>query len=188
MKFAFRLIFSLFAVFLTQAYSQTIKNGDFAKGKSSWLGDGKLVYLSADGKIADTETPGAEKVLQIELKKTKWSTINQSLFPLAKDDALSVSIMVKAQSDFAPLDESHEYSKVDFQEGGSYVWSAEVAPKCDFLVRVHDSTWYYRPVTLKPVDTWKTLNLNFKNLKARNRSLTIALPPGSGTVLIKYVK
>ena len=99
-----------------------------------------------------------------------------------------VAITVRAMPDFAPLAESRDYSKEDFKEGGEYVWSAEVWPKCQMLVRVQDTTWYYRPLSLKPFATWKTFKLDFPKLSSRTRSVTLALPPGSGSVLLKAAK
>ncbi len=136
--------------------AQTLQNGDFTKGKAGWMGDGNVVYVDTAGKVDAKESPGSERVLQIELKSGRWTFIKQSLHPLAKDNTLSASFAAKALPDFEPAPESRDYTRVDFREGGSYVWSAEVWPKCDLLVRVQDSTWYYRPLSLKPVDAWKT--------------------------------
>jgi len=168
--------------------AQTLENGDFAKDKAGWLGDGKIVYLGSDGKISDLESPSSQKALQVELKKNRWTYVKQSLHPKVKDNTVSVAITVKALPDFQPLEESRDYSKEDFKEGGSYAWSAEVWPKCQLLVRVQDTTWYYRPFSLKPLDTWKTFKMTFENLSSRTRSVTVALPPGTGSVLLKEIK
>src|SRR5205823_6294329 len=146
----------------------------FAKGKAGWTGDGKIVYLKADGKIEEKESPNSERVVQIELKDNRWTFLKQSLHPKTKDTSVTVSFSIKALPDFKPAAESREYSAVDFKEGGSYVWSAEVSPKCDLLIRVQDTTWYYRLLSLQPLDQWKTATQDFPNLKSRNRSVTIA--------------
>ena len=168
--------------------AQALENGDFSKGKAGWTGTGQVVYLKADGSVAPTETPGAERVMQITLRPTQWTWIKQSLHPRAADTAVAAEISVMASADFAPAAESREYTKVDFKEGGGYLWSAEVWPKCDLLPRLQDSTWYYQPKSLKPYGEWKTLKVNFPNLSSRNRSLTLALPPGKGSVFFKSVE
>jgi len=208
LKFISCVFLSSLAVFSAPAYSQALKNGDFAKGKANWQGDGELVTLTPDGKVQsaeipgsdlrltlsssgnlqDTQTSGSTRALKIDLQKFKWTSISQGLFPHSKDNSISVSIMVKAMPNFVRLEESAEYSRVDFKEGREYEWSAEVSPKCDFLVRVHDTTWHYRPLSLKPFGEWKTFHFDFSDLEARSRSLALAFPPGSGSILIKYAK
>lgn len=188
MKSTLLPIVSLALILTPKLFGQTLENGDFAKGKAGWTGDGKVVYLSADGKIEEKESPKSERVMQIELKHNRWTSLKQSLHPKTKDTSVSVTLEVKAMPDFKPAAESREYSPVDFKEGGSYVWSAEVSPKCDLLVRLQDTTWYYRPLSLKPYDTWKTSTQEFPSLKSQSRSVTLAFPPGTGSVLVKSVK
>lgn len=181
----FLLVFSLG---IHAASAQALENGDFSKGKAGWLGSGQVVYLKADGTVSPAKVPDAELVMQVALRPTQWTWIKQSLHPHAADHDVAGKVTLKASADFAPMAESRDYSKVDFQEGGGYVWSADVWPKCDLLVKLQDTTWYYQPKSLKPYGEWKTVKFSFPNLSSRNRSLTLALPPGKGSVFFKSVE
>ena len=58
-------------------------------------------------------------------------------------------------------------------------------PKCDFLIRVKDDGWQYRPISLAPVDSWKTMTHSFTGLKGRQREIELLFPPGEGAVYLK---
>jgi len=176
---------AVLGMFLNGAGAQEINNADFSRGKAGWLGDGKVVYFDASGGVSDTESPGAVCGLKIELSRNAWREIHQSLRPKQKETDIRFAIQVMAEPSFKRLAESKEYSDVDFGEGGGYVWSALVYPKCDFLVRVHDDTWYYRPRSLAPLGTWKMFSEDFPKLKARQREIALLFPPGEGTVYVK---
>jgi len=182
------LLFVLLALGIPSAPAQALSNGDFSKGKAGWQGSGQVVWLKADGTVSPTEVAGADRVLEVPLRSTQWTWIKQLLHPLAVDKAVAAKITVRASADFAPAAESREYTKVDFREGGGYVWSAEVWPKCDLLPRLQDATWYYQPKSLKPYGSWKTVSVSFPNLTSRNRSFTLALPPGKGSVFFKSIE
>ena len=168
--------------------AQEVENAGFTQGKTGWQGDGKVVYLVADGTVSETEKEGATPALRIQLKKSGWSEVRQVLRPKAKDSAVSFGIQVKADADFKRLPESRDYSPVKFTEGGKWVWSAKVNPKCDFLVRLEDKGWYYRPHSLSPGGSWKTVAEEFPELVDRKRELALLFPPGEGTVYLQAVK
>lgn len=170
---------------LSGLLSQEINNPDFSRGKAGWLGDGKPVWFDSTGEVSETASPGSIPGLKVELSKNAWREVRQSLRPKQKESEISFSIQAMADPAFKRLAESKEYSDVDFGEGGGYVWSALVFPKCDFLIRVHDDTWYYRPLSLMPLGTWKTLTADFPKLKARQREIALLFPPGEGTVYLK---
>ncbi len=176
---------TILGLFLSNLPAQEVDNPDFAKGKTGWQGDGKVVYFAADGSISETASPGATQGLKIDLSKNAWREVHQSLRPKQKDTEIQYSVQVMAEPSFVRLPESREYSDVDFQQGGGYIWSALVYPKCDFLLRVRDDTWYYRPRSLTPLGTWKTITENFPKLKARQREIALLFPPGEGTVYVK---
>ena len=171
-------------VALVSLHAQEVDNINFAKGKTGWLGDGKEVYVDAAGAVSETQTPGSTPAIKIELSKNSWKSLTQKLRPKSKETDIKFAISVKADTDYVPLAESKEYSNSDWKMGGEYVWSAEVYPKCDFLVRVKDETWYYRPVKLVP-GTWKKCSVNFPGLKGRQREVELLFPPGEGTVYLK---
>lgn len=165
--------------------AQEINNADFSRGKAGWLGDGKAVYINPDGTVSATESPDSTPVIQIELSKNDWREIKQKLHAKSDETQIALSVQIMAGPDFKRLDTSRKYSDVDFGEGGGYVWSALVFPKCDFLIRVQDDTWYYRPFSLSPLGTWKTFHASFPKLKARQREIALLFPPGEGSVLVK---
>jgi len=171
--------------FLSSSFAQEIKNADFSKGKSGWLGDGTIVYFDAAGGISETESPGAVSAIKLELSKNSWRELKQTLRAKPDESTLSFSVQVMAAPDFKRLLESRDYSDVDFGEGGSWVWSALVFPACDFLVRVEDGSWHYRPFSLKPVGTWKSFDVNLSKLQTRKREIALLFPPGEGTVYLK---
>lgn len=167
------------------AHAQTIDNADFTNGKTGWLGDGKAVFIDAQGVVSETPKPGTTPAIRIELSKSGWKGIKQKLRPKANEAQIEITVQVKADSTFKRVPESREYSSVDFREGGQYGWSAEVYPKCDFLIRVKDEGWQYRPISLAPVDSWKTVTQSFTGLKARQREIELLFPPGEGAVYLK---
>lgn len=170
------------------AFAQPLKNTDFSRGTGGWTGDAVVVFIGPDDTIVPAGTPGSAPALRFDLRPNRWTTLKQTLLPRANEKSISASFAVKALPTFQRAPESRAYSAVDFREGGGYGWSAEVWPKCDLLVRVKDGGWSYRPLSLQPVDTWKTFAIEFPNLTTRNRSFLLAFPPGTGSVLVKDLK
>lgn len=179
------ILSAILGISISGLHAQEVENADFSKGKSKWLGDGKVVYFDSAGAIS--ETPGADKVagLKIELSKNAWRQIHQTLRAKPTETETGITLQVMADPAFKRLEESKEYSNVDFGEGGSYVWSALVFPKCDFLIRVHDGSWYYRPLSLFPAGEWKLFSATFPKLKTQQREIALLFPPGEGTVYLK---
>jgi hypothetical protein len=179
-----RILLALTVFCLGPLHAQEVDNIDFTKGKNDWLGDGKVVYVDASGAISETETPGSTPAIKVELSKTGWRSLKQKLRPKSNETAVKFSLQVKAEADFEPLAASKDYTNEDWKAGGQYVWSAEMYPKCDFLIRLKDDTWYYRPFKL-PAGTWKTFSVDWPGLKARQREIELLFPPGEGTIYIK---
>lgn len=168
------------------AVGQKPDNADFSEGKTGWVGDGEEVFITPDGNISEEEAEGATPAIAIELRGNDWEEIRQRLSPRAEEASTSIAIEVMVSEDFKPEEESRNYTEVDFREGGEYVWSAEVTPKCGFLVRVRDDGWwYYRPIRLAAPGKWKKITEKFPDLKSRNREISLMVPPGEGTVYIR---
>ena len=178
-------LIALLGLSISGLLAQEIDNPAFSSGKAGWIGDGIPVWFDVAGAISETASPGSTPGIKIELNKNTWSEIRQNLRPKQKETAIHLSIQVMGDAGFKRRAESKTYSDVDFQEGGGYVWSALVFPQCDFLVRVHDDTWYYRPFSLSPLGTWKKISVSFPKLKARQREIALLFPPGEGTVYLK---
>lgn len=183
MKTAFYML--ILGLFLGSLDAQEINNADFSRGKAGWLGDGKVVYIDSSGTVSATASPGATPAIQIDLSKNDWREVKQKLHANNDDSLITFSVQIKSSPDFKRLETSRKYSDVDFGEGGGYSWSALVFPKCDFLIRVQDDTWYYRPFSLSPAGTWKSFTASFPKLKMRQREIALLFPPGEGSVLVK---
>lgn len=186
MKLTLVLTMAVLGLSLSGLIAQQVDNANFEKGKSGWLGDGKVVYINANDEISETPKPDFVPCLKVELSRNDWKEVKQTFRAKSTETDIQFSIKVKASPDFQRLPESKDYTKdIDFEEGGQYVWSALVSPKCDFLIRVQDSGWFYRPFSLSPAGTWKTFSADFPKLKASKRELALLLPPGTGFVYIK---
>ncbi len=179
------VIAAILAFSASASKAQEINNADFSRGKAGWQGDGKVVYFDAAGQVSETATPGSVPGLKFELNKNSWREIKQSLRAKPKETDVSISVQVMADPAFKRLEKSKDFSNVDFGEGGGFVWSALVYPECDFLIRVKDGSWFYRPLSLKPTGTWKTFTADFPKLEKSSREIALLFPPGEGTVYIK---
>jgi hypothetical protein len=169
---------------ISHLHGQAIDNADFSKGRTGWQGDGKVIYIAADGTLSDRPSPDTTPALRIDLSKNDWREIHQRLSAKAAESEISYSVQVMAAPAFVRLPESKKYTS-DFSEGGTWYWTNLVYPKCDFLIRVKDGGWHYRPFSLAPVGQWKSYSATFSDLKERKRELALLFPPGTGYVLLK---
>lgn len=181
---------------------ELIKNGDFSKARNHWK------IAAKDELAADNPLAGGPTLLKIYLNERKWSTLEQDL-DLSKTppSIIKIKIELQASADFMPEAKSKEYTDVDFGMGGSYVWSALVFPKADCLIIVENfgeiknapyeltkdqqkilkaNSWEYRPIKLKPGESQVVLT-ECKKLMGEKSKITIAFPPGTGSVAIKSV-
>jgi hypothetical protein len=185
MKKTTAVLSAILGLSLSGLLAQEIDNPDFSHGKAGWQGDGKAVFFDSAGAVSETASPGSVPGLMIELNRNAWREIRQTVRPKQKESEIRFSVQVMADPAFKRLAESKKFSDVDFGEGGGYVWSALVFPKCDFLIRVHDDGWFYRPFSLMPAGTWKAFSADFPKLKTRQREIALLFPPGEGTVYLK---
>lgn len=165
------------------AWSQQITNADFLQGKTGWVGDGIVVHISPDG--SEESSPGSHPAIRIDLRENQWTGIKQRLLPKAKDSRIDIELQVRADPAFERAETSRKYSAVGFKDKGEYVWSGEIHPKCDFLIRVKDQTWHYRLMSLSPVGAWKTVRAAFPDLGSRQREIALLFPPGKGSAYLK---
>lgn len=172
MKYVFIAIVTVLTILPVYA-EELIENGDFSKGERKWDVDGK-----------SSEIEDEEPALKIELHKREWSYVEQELeYGRDLPVALEVTVKLKTSDDFAPLEESEEYSDVDFTVGGWARWTGLVQPKADLVIRVADKgRWYYYPRALRVGDGWQTVSFTVKKIEVDEGMFTIAIPPGKGTV------
>ena len=168
------VLLAFFIAFTLQA-EEVAENGDFAKGLTHWSSEGKV-------------EPG-NNVLLITLNERKWTLVEQDI-KLSKEppSAFTLKVELAAGADFKPAEKSKKYAEEDFAMGGSYGWSARIFPRADFLIQFSNSGgWEYRPVQLKADGSSTTVVKKFEKLKEKKGTLTLAFPPGAGTVVLKLV-
>ncbi len=105
-KASLALAATILGLCLSNLPAQGVDNPDFAKGKTGWQGDGKVVYFATDGSISETASPGATPGLKVELSKNAWREVHQSLRPKQKDTEIQYSVQVMAEPSFVRLPES----------------------------------------------------------------------------------
>lgn len=169
------------------AMAQVVENAGFGRGKTGWTGDGKIVYFNPDGTVSETAVMGAPTGLRIDLNRNGWKEIKQKLRPKPGEKQVSISFQAMAEPGFQRLEESKQYSvDINWKEGSQWIWTSLIRPKCDLLIRMqHDEAWYYRPLSLQPVGSWVQVSQTIEDLMGKQREISILLPPGTGTVLIK---
>ncbi len=165
-----------------------VDNPDFSEGKKGWTGSGTAGFLDAAGEFSALEKPGSTPVLRVELSKTMAKTLSQRVSAKPDETTVNLRLRLLASNDFVRKDDARGFGDVDFKEGGQYVWSAPVHPRCDFLVRVSDSTYFYRPLSLRPIGQWKTFSVSIPDLKNRKREVELIFPPGDGAIYIQTGK
>lgn len=175
----------LSALLLCASTTHAIDNPNFSEGKKGWTGQGTPGYLDASGKFSATPGPDAVPVLRFELNRNSPRVLAQRVSAKSDENDVTLRIQALASADFQRREDSKDFDSVGFPEGGEYAWSASVYPKCDLLVRVKDSTWHYRPLSLRPTGKWKTFQISIPNLESRQREVEILFPPGEGAVYLR---
>jgi len=180
----------LLALFTTAALAKDFENGDFAKGKNGWLGDGKVVYLDAAGAASETQTPGSIPAVAIDLSKTQFKEITQKFETPEGTGALTVEVTYKASPDFKLNDKSSKFTKDNsWSPGTTWYWSGLVFPKVDLCIRLDKPDGYsYRLSSVQPGSDWKTLHFRWDNVGSKKDvKLSVIVPPGDGMFYLRSV-
>jgi len=194
-----------------------LENGDFAKGRSHWMGDGQVVYLKPDGTISLTDDsrssllppvasvgtpattigtpaagqkPGTTPIVEIKLKSTQFADFSQK-FRTPKDmDIVNAEVTYKASQDFKMNDKAIVFDReLTWKPGTFWYWSALVHPKSDVLMRLDKRDNYmYKLDAATPGSDWKKMKVRWENVGAgQDVIFHVLVTPGHGTLYIKSV-
>jgi hypothetical protein len=164
------------------AADEYLKNADFKKGKSKWLGDGDLVFLKPDGTEGGEEDPGATPVLKLKLKKSESNLLFQEFRTKDKPKTLQVSVEIKASDDFKRLEESELYTQT-WKAGSTMYWTGVEISPVDFWIRVGPG-WLYKLAKAKK--DWQKVEGRWENvMESDERLLYFCVPPGEGALYLR---
>lgn len=178
----------------TSIHAQKLEKLDLSESLGKWKGDGELVVaqdvLENKGSPSEKSDLPTDAVM-IRLHPKKWTLLEQRLRPKSEDNAFAISLEVLASEDFEASSESRTYTTgLGWGKAGQYLWSSEVFPKTDFLIRLNLSSerWHYNFWQLKQKKQWRTYTASFEDLRDGKRTVTIEFPPGKGFVLLKNIE
>lgn len=178
-------------LFAWTAFAKDFENGNFADGKSPWLGGGTVVYLKPDGTESETEEPESVPVAKIKLNKTQFREISQKFETQAGTGSLKVEVVYKGSADFQIQEKSNQFTKGNTFEadGTTYYRGTLVSPKADLCARLDTPGSYaYKLAKVQPGADWKTLKITWTDVgEKKDVKLSILAPPGEGTLWIKSV-
>lgn len=188
MKFPSLCLLAVLAA--SPAFAKDFENGNFAEERKGWMGDGRIVYLKADGTSSPTKVPDSTPVLEIALNKTQPRELTQKFTTEAGTGALEVEVIYKGSPDFKLNEKSGKFTKDNtWQAGSTMYWSGYVVPKVDLCVRLDQPTGYaYRLAHVTPGSDWQTLKFRWDSIgEKKDVKICIVTPPGDGTLLVKSV-
>lgn len=194
-----------------------LENGDFAKGKSHWMGDGIVVYLKPDGTISPTDdskstsllppttaptaTPGigaattdqkpkTTPLIEVKLKSTQFADVFQKFRTSKEMDVVNAEVVFKGSADFKMNDKATVYDReITWKPGSFWYWSALVHPKVDVLMRLDKRDNYmYKLDAVKPGADWQKMKVHWDNVGGGQEvTFHVLVAPGHGTLYIKSV-
>ena len=193
----------------TKSVANGLDNGDFARGKSKWLGEGQIVYLKPDGSIsaiddskpnsflkpADQQSAADEKpkttpIIEFKLHSGQFVELAQKFQTEAGTAGMNVQVVYKGSSDFKLNDKAMPFTKsITWGPGSTWYWTAVVFPKVDLFFRLDKRDGhYYKLESVKPGSDWETAKFHWDNI-AENQDVTLAIlaPPGHGSLWVKSV-
>ena len=184
------------------------ENGDFSRGKSKWLGEGRVVSMKPDGTISETQSMGgpsslsslsgtggkslsaAIPVTEIKLQSTMFRSLSQSFNSGRGSGALNVEVTFKGSPDFILNDKATAFTKDNtWQAGSTWYWSALVSPKVDLCLRLDKSHGHsYRLEKVNAGGDWQKVAFRWDNV-GENQPVTFSIvaPPGFGSLYVKSV-
>jgi hypothetical protein len=196
----------------TTVLADGLENGDFAKGKSRWTGDGQVMYLKPDGTIspadnsrssllppvasAGTGTPAAAQkptttpIVEIKLKSTQFADFAQKFRTPKEMDVVNAEVTYKASADFKMNDKAIVFDReIGCKPGTFWNWSMLVHPKSDVVMRLDKRDNYlYKLDAASPGSDWKTMKVRWDNVGGgQDVTFHVVVTPGHGTLYIKSV-
>lgn len=188
MKIAYLGLF--FALSSSPLVAKDFGNGNFVEERKDWQGDGKIVYLKADGTMSPTKVPDATPVLEMTLNKTQPRELTQKFSTEEGAGALNIEVVYKGSPDFKLNDKATKFTKGNTWSAGSTMyWTGYVIPKCDLVIRVdHPGGYAYYLAKVDPGADWKTLRVRFDDIgEKKDVKLNVIAAPGDGSLFVKSV-
>jgi hypothetical protein len=185
------LLFSLVVLALpTRADDDNwIQNGDFITGIDHWYGGGRSPADFANDNPLQGADPFTSKGLIVPLHQSTWIKVAQDFKGKQSDGTLTVTY--KVSKDFAFSDKPDDYVNMPDKIGYD-AWKAFNTSPGTWVVFLSDfgaNKGYYYPLQPKLGST------DPQTYKARivgmtpwaNKTITLAFPPGAGTLVILSV-
>lgn len=174
--------------------AKDFENGDFATGKTGWLGSGSVVNMKADGTVSATKEPETTPAVQINLTKGQFKDISQRFTTEPGTAGLNVEVVYKVSPDFKFNDKATSISKdYTWPPESIYYWNTVVFPKVGLSVRLDNpgcttGSHSYYLARVVPGD-WQTLKFRWENVgEKKDVTLSVLAGPGDGTLWVKSVK
>jgi hypothetical protein len=167
---------------------ECLQNGDFTDGITHWHGDGRAPADFASDNPLQASDPFTAQGIIIVLKHTAWTKIAQDFKINAANAVLTITYQLSPELTFS--DKPEDYTGVPAQLG--WGWKPFNGPAGDWMIDVtaedgiHGTHNFVKAVlgTGKP----QTYRAQFKGLAPGDgQTLTLAFPPGDGTVVILNV-
>jgi len=166
-----------------------LENGDFADGTSHWYGDGRPPSDFAPENPLDKPDPFTSKGLIMPLKELDWTRMAQDFKGRIASGILTLTYMLSPDLTFSTKPEDYVNMPAHIHYGG---WKSVNTPPGAWVVFIadfgsaHGSYYTIRP-NLGSTGA-QTYKLPFSKLTPlEDKTITIAFPPGKGTVVILNV-
>jgi hypothetical protein len=163
-----------------------LQNGDFIDGITHWYGDGRAPADFANDNPLAKPDPFTSKGLIIPLKHTSWTKIAQDFKGKISSGILTVTYMVSP--DLAFSDKADDYLNMPDHIGydGWAAFNTKPGEWVFFISDFGSSRGIYN--TVKPTlgsSTPQTYRNGIHGLTPlEDKTITLAFPPGTGTVVI----
>jgi len=166
-----------------------VQNGDFIDGITHWHGDGRApADFAADNPFAKPD-PFTSKGLIIPLKHVSWTKVAQDFKGKSASGVISITYMVSP--DLAFSNKPDDYVNMPDHIGYD-AWAAFNTPPGQWVIFISDfgsshGTYYEIKPKLGSSDpqTYRSRVMGLTPLE--DKTITLAFPPGTGTVVILNV-
>jgi len=188
------LAYTLFALLLViplraQDNSNWIQNGDFADGINHWYGGGRSPADYANDNPLAGNDPLTSKGLIMPLRTESWTKVAQDFKGKVADGVLTVTY--KISKDFAFSTKPEDYKNMPDKIGYDG-WKAFDTPAGSWIIFLSDfgsnHGSYYELAPKIGSDEVQTYRARIKGMTPyENKTITLAFPPGAGTIVILSV-
>ena len=161
---------------------ELIKNGDFSQGTESWRGDVQAVDASS---VSPLDTTPAKAGLVINLSQTNWTKVYQDFTGVGNKLTIKVDYQLSADASFST--NGKDYDNVSHAIGYN-AWKPFHIPVGTWVLMMSDfgpDKGRYYTITPKFGSTeTQSFTVNPPGKDQEKKTLTLAFPPGTGTVTL----